>query len=204
MREPRDEPDKVDARISFLQVNELAGQRRIPQSVYNLWTLKLWLLGASRRQRARRLLQEICPKFFCWDFRCCTPELMDVQGFVGQKQMKCRLLLDVLFSSYFYFRLTCLVPARATWRVIRGNPFVPILLVGNFHASFETCSKWSFQPAPRIKVTQRTHRTCTPFPACHHRHRHRDRHPRPTRVREVVCCRNTCGSRTTHSKHSIN
>lgn len=36
------EPDEVDARISFLQVNELAGQRRIPQSVYNLWTLKLY------------------------------------------------------------------------------------------------------------------------------------------------------------------
>lgn len=85
-------------------VNEPGRQRQIPQSVYNLWPLKLRLKRARRGQPSGATRQdkgkerkgkeekhrEICPAML-QGFQCCKRlserpgKLMDVQSFSGTK-----------------------------------------------------------------------------------------------------------------------
>lgn len=96
------EDDDASERDFVFTVNEPGWQRQIPQSVYNLWPLKLRLKRAAQRSAVERHKtkekeeaehkQKICPEMLqgfqcCKMFRAsaCPGKLMDVQSFSGTK-----------------------------------------------------------------------------------------------------------------------
>lgn len=103
------EDDDASERDFVFTVNEPGWQRQIPQSVYNLWPLKLRLKRAAQRSVVERHKtkekeeaehkQKICPeilqRFQCFNVaKCCKVserasacpgKLMDVQSFSGTK-----------------------------------------------------------------------------------------------------------------------